>query len=87
MTPLDPLRDATGRVPKPPSSTLENARAVVEAEESAAQSIQSQRGRRLWRAIVLATSLEVVEALLRGESVPLGRLDPEWVARLGRREQ
>jgi hypothetical protein len=35
--------------------------------------------------MMLAPSLAVGEALLRGESVPLDRLDPEWVARLGRR--
>lgn len=37
----------------------------------------------VWRAMVLAPSLEVCEALLRGEPVPLNRLDPKWVARLG----
>jgi hypothetical protein len=32
---------------------------------------------------MLAPSLEVCEALLRGERLPIGRLDPEWVRRLG----
>jgi hypothetical protein len=40
---------------------------------------------RIWRAIMLAPSLEVCRALLRGETVPLERLDPEWVKRFGRR--
>jgi hypothetical protein len=39
----------------------------------------------LYRAIMLAPSLPICEALLRRETVPVGRLDPEWVARLGRR--
>ena len=38
-----------------------------------------------WVAMMLAPSLEVCEALLRGESVPVDRLDQEWVERLGRR--
>lgn len=48
--------------------------------------------RRLWpdagelfRAIVLSPDVEVAEALLCGESVPLDRLDAEWVERFGRR--
>ena len=39
--------------------------------------------RRLWRAFMLAPSIEVCEALLRGESVPVSRLDPLWVRRFG----
>jgi hypothetical protein len=37
------------------------------------------------KAIMLAPSLAVCEALLRGETVPLSQLEPVWVARLGRR--
>jgi hypothetical protein len=33
--------------------------------------------------MMLAPSIEVCEALLRGESVPLDRLDPVWVRRFG----
>jgi hypothetical protein len=40
---------------------------------------------RIWRAMMLAPTLEVVEVLLRAEAVPLDRLDREWVARFGRR--
>jgi hypothetical protein len=31
--------------------------------------------------MMLALTLEVCEALLRGEAVPVERLDPEWVKR------
>lgn len=40
---------------------------------------------RVWRAVLLAPSLDVCEALLAGERVPLDRLDPEWAERFGRR--
>lgn len=39
----------------------------------------------LYRAIMLAPTLTVCEALLRRETVPISRLDPEWVRRLGLR--
>jgi hypothetical protein len=42
--------------------------------------------RNCWKAMMLADSLEVCEALLRGESVPVERLRPEWVKRFGRRK-
>ena len=38
---------------------------------------------RLKRAILLSPTLEVCEALLRGERVPLSKLDPVWVRRYG----
>jgi hypothetical protein len=45
--------------------------------------------RRQWlnflKALRLAKDVETFEALLDGESVPLSRLDPEWMARYGRR--
>jgi hypothetical protein len=41
--------------------------------------------RRFWKALMLAKDVETFESLLRDESVPLDRLDPEWVARFGRR--
>lgn len=34
--------------------------------------------------MMLAPSLEVCEALLRGQTVPVERLDPVWVKRFGR---
>lgn len=36
------------------------------------------------QALRLAPDLETFEALLRGEKVPLSRLDPEWVKAYGR---
>ena len=41
---------------------------------------------RIWRAMMLAPRLDVCQALLRGESVPIEKLDPEWVRRFGRRK-
>jgi hypothetical protein len=38
-----------------------------------------------WRAIQLGTTPAVAEALLRGERVPLDRLDSRWLERYGRR--
>ncbi len=40
---------------------------------------------RIWRAMMLAPRVEICDALLRGESVPVDRLDPEWAARFGKR--
>jgi len=37
----------------------------------------------LIRAVRLARSLEVCEALLRGEKVPLSMLDPKWAKAYG----
>jgi hypothetical protein len=39
-----------------------------------------------WRAIQLATCPEAAEALLRGDSVSVDRLDPKWLKRYGRRQ-
>ena len=39
---------------------------------------------RMWlKALRLAPSLDVFEALLRGESVPRSRLDPDWAKAYG----
>ena len=38
---------------------------------------------RLWKAWMLSPSVEVCEALLRGESVPVDRLDHGWLRRFG----
>ena len=38
---------------------------------------------RIWRAIMLSPTLEVCNALLRNEQVPLNQLDPVWVERFG----
>lgn len=38
---------------------------------------------RVWRAVVLAPTVEVCDALLRGEAIPRDKLDAKWFARLG----
>lgn len=67
-------------------SARENARYAVEAEEAirAARTPSREHLRRLWRCIVLARDLETCEALLRGEPVPLSRLDEHALARTKR---
>ena len=61
----------------------------AEAVEPLADVTEAEELARIWRAIMLApgdrSGLEICRALLDGEAVPLGRLDPEWVARFGRR--
>ena len=42
---------------------------------------------RLWRAMMLATTAEVLDALLRGESVPIDALDPDWLCRFERKRR
>lgn len=42
-----------------------------------------ERTNRLHRAIMLAPTLEICEALLRGEDVPRSQLDPDWATRYG----
>lgn len=44
---------------------------------------RTQYERRLARAVLLAPTLEVCEALLLGEPVPRSRLDPLWARRYG----
>lgn len=44
---------------------------------------EDREARRVWRAMMLARDVETCRALLRGETVPLERLDPAWVKRLG----
>ena len=68
-------------------AALANARWVVEQEEVERRLVNPERDRwrRFFKALVLAQDVETFEALLEGERVPLDRLDPEWVARFGRR--
>ena len=42
-----------------------------------------ERDRRLWQAVMLAPSIQVCEALLKGQPVPRSALDPVWVGRFG----
>lgn len=64
---------------------LVNAREAVELKTEFLALQDSLRDRRLTRAVLLAPSLEICEALLRGERVPVSRLDPRWVKRYGLR--
>ena len=41
---------------------------------------------RLGRAVLLSPTLAICEALIRGEVVPINRLDPAWVRRYGLRD-
>lgn len=59
---------------------MESASLAVELES---RELRWPDAGRLWRAFMLAPSIEVCEALLRGESVPVSRLDPVWVRRFG----
>ena len=42
--------------------------------------VSDDEARRGWKAMMLAPTLEIGQALLRGESVPLDQLRPDWVA-------
>lgn len=60
------------------------ARAIIrEEEQQRARYISDDGLRQLARAVMLAPTLDVCEALLRGEIVPESRLDPAWVRRYG----
>jgi hypothetical protein len=67
------------------AAVLANAREAVDHDPMrvASESGESRAWRQFWRAVVLSPSLEVCEALVAGESVPLDRLDPEWSRRFG----
>lgn len=40
---------------------------------------------RIYRAWMLAPTIEIYEALMKGEDVPISALDPVWVDRFGMR--
>ena len=65
----------------------ENATWTIEQEELERQLAEPERRelQRFWKALMLAPDVETFEALLDGEPVPVDRLDPEWMARFGRR--
>ncbi len=74
-------------MPEKAHPAVANARWVIEQEELGRRLAEPQRHalQRFWKAIMLARDVQTFEALLGGEAVPLDRLDPEWVARFGRR--
>jgi hypothetical protein len=61
-------------------NALENARWAIEEEERHRATDRYQRGSKAMR---LAPTLDVYHALLRGESVPIDRIDQKWFIRLG----
>lgn len=54
---------------------------VVEYELRPSCAERAREAARIWQAMMLAPTFEVCEALLRGETVPIDRLDPDWVER------
>lgn len=72
-------RDAT-RTTAPSTEQLVELLRTTDPER-----IRWRAGSRLARAVLLAPSIDVCEALLLGEAVPLSRLDPVWVRRFGLR--
>ena len=61
--------------------------ALLEALEPVLAKYRPTRERReaqeILKAVRLSPSLEICEALLRGEKVPLSRLDPKWAKAYG----
>jgi hypothetical protein len=58
---------------------------TVAVDASFAEERRASETRRIWIAMMLAPELETCRALLRGERVPVDRLDPTWLERFGRR--
>jgi hypothetical protein len=56
-----------------------NAREAIQLEEQA----RALEDERIGRAIMLAPTLHICEALLRGENVPLSLLDHRWFRKYG----
>ena len=59
-------------------SSLENARQAVEQEAAWYDSSERLNSLKLLRAIRLAPTLDICEAILRREPVPRSALDPQW---------
>jgi hypothetical protein len=66
---------AVRRRPAGNGDDLERIGPYVEAER--------ERLRRIYVAMMLSPTIEVCEALLRGESVPPSAVDPVWARRFG----
>lgn len=41
---------------------------------------------RIWKAIMLSPTVEICDALLRGQHVPAEKLNQEWLQRFGMRQ-
>jgi hypothetical protein len=66
-------------------AALENARLAVEEdpERIRLESQEREESLEVIKAMRLAPTLQVFEALLRDEEVPISELDPEWVKAYG----
>lgn len=73
--PADPLSPPAARRPIPQALLLELL--------GPTPTLPSNPLARLYKAIMLAPSIEVCEALLRAEPVPTSALDPVWARRYG----
>jgi hypothetical protein len=60
--------------------------ARLNRERDQRQTAEWRAGNRLWKIMMLAPTIEIAEALLRGDPVPINRLDPVWVERFGLRQ-
>jgi hypothetical protein len=69
------------------AEVLDNARRAVELDpvRLAAETDKRRYWRHFWVAVVISPALEVCEALLRNESVPVARLDAAALRRFGLR--
>ena len=65
---------------------ITDAQELLQLEEQAREQQREDAIYRLGRAVMLAPNIAICEALLRGEHVPISRLDPDWVRRYGLRE-
>jgi hypothetical protein len=59
---------------------LRDLQASVQGEMERRGSANAQR---IWRAMMVAPTLEICMALLEGQAVPQERLDPVWLERFG----
>ena len=60
---------------------------LEELEHDARASDSWRANNRLWKAVMLSPTLEICQAMLRGQQVPVEKLDPEWVRRFGMRKE
>lgn len=66
--------------------TRQQLRDLEEAIAAELERRGAATAQRLWRAMMLAPTLEIFHALLAGETVPRARLDQDWLERFGLRE-
>ncbi len=64
---------------------LEDARECLQLEQDHREAVEHDWLWQLRKAVLLSPTIDVCEALLRGEQVPLSRLDPNELKRRRRR--